>query len=201
MKAILASGNKHKLEEISAILKDFEYELVTMYDAGLTDFEIIEDGDTFEANSLIKAEAVLKELGVTTLADDSGLEVAYLNGAPGVYSARYAGENATYKDNNKKLLEELAGVEEAKRGAKFVTVITMLFENGDTLVARGEVEGQIITELRGPEGFGYDPLFYVPEYDKTFAEMGSEVKNKISHRANALIELKKLLKEYLSEKN
>ena len=160
MKAVLASGNKHKLEEISEILKDFEYELVTMNDAGLVDFEIIEDGDTFEANSLIKAEAVMKELGVTTLADDSGLEVDYLNGAPGVYSARYAGENVTYKDNNKKLIQEMAGVPTEQRGARFVTVITMLFENGDKLVARGEVEGRIIEEEKGGEGFGYDPLFF-----------------------------------------
>lgn len=201
MKTVLASGNKHKLEEIQAILKDFEYELITMADAGLVDFEIEENGLTFEENSLIKAQAVYDELGEITIADDSGLEVDHLNGRPGVYSARYSGENASYKTNNIKLLEELSGTNKEQRGAKFVTVITMLFPNGDKLVARGEIKGTILDSLEGTDGFGYDPLFYVESEGMTFAQMGSEQKNKISHRSNALVALGKLLKEYQSEKN
>lgn len=196
-KVILASGNKHKLEEIQAILKDYKLELQTMHDAGLVDYEIIEDGDTFEANSLIKAKAVMDELGIDTIADDSGLEVDALNGAPGVYSARYAGENADYIANNKKLLEELKGVPDEKRTARFVTVLTMLFKNGDTIVVRGEVEGVIGYEEKGTNGFGYDPLFIVPELGKTFAELESHEKNALSHRANALKLLKVELDKYL----
>ena len=192
-KAILASSNKHKLEEIQEILKEFDYELLTLSDVGLGDLEIIEDGETFEENSYIKAKTVLDLKKVITIADDSGLEVDYLNGAPGVYSARYAGDHVSYSDNNKKLLEALIGVPEEDRTARFVTVITMLFENGEKIVARGEVEGIIGTELKGNGGFGYDPLFYVPEIGKTFAECTSDEKNKLSHRANALVQLKEIL--------
>ena len=193
--AILASSNKHKLEEIQKILSEFDFELLTLAEVGLGDLEIIEDGETFEANSYIKAKSVMDLKQMITIADDSGLEVDYLHGAPGVYSARYAGEHVSYSDNNKKLLEALKGVPVEKRTARFVTVITMLFENGDKIVARGEVMGIIGTELKGDGGFGYDPLFYVPEMGKTFAECTSEEKNKMSHRANALIKLKALLEE------
>lgn len=199
MRIVLASGNKHKLEEINDILKDFDYELITMHDAGLVDFDIEENGDTFEANSLIKAKAVFNELGEITIADDSGLEVDYLQGAPGIYSARYSGVGATDASNNAKLLEELEGVTGENRSAKFVAVITMLFPNGDKIVARGEVLGVMLEEIKGETGFGYDPLFFVKEHNMTFAEMGSDLKNKMSHRANALIILKEKLKEYLSE--
>ncbi|WP_069870042.1 XTP/dITP diphosphatase [Fusibacter sp. 3D3] len=194
-KAILASSNKHKLEEIQEILKAFDFELLTLADVGLGDLEIVEDGETFEANSYIKAKAVMDLKQMITIADDSGLEVDYLDGAPGVYSARYAGDHVSYADNNKKLLEALEDVPSESRTARFVTVITMLFENGDQLVARGEVSGIIGTALKGNGGFGYDPLFYVPEINKTFAECTSEEKNKLSHRANALVKLKALLKE------
>jgi len=196
-KVILASGNKHKLEEIQEILKDYRLELETMHDAGLVDFEIIEDGDTFEANSLIKAQAVMDQLGIDTIADDSGLEVDALGGAPGVYSARYAGENADYIANNVKLLKELSDVPEEKRTARFVTVLTMLFKNGDIIVVRGEVEGVIGYEAKGTNGFGYDPLFIVPELGKTFAQLESDEKNALSHRANALKLLKVELDKYL----
>lgn len=196
-KVVLASGNKHKLEEIQEILKDYRLELETMHDAGLVDFEIIEDGDTFEANSLIKAKAVMDELGLDTIADDSGLEVDALDGAPGVYSARYAGENADYLANNEKLLKELKDVPDEKRTARFVTVLTMLFKNGDTIVVRGEVEGVIGHEAKGTNGFGYDPLFIVPELGKTFAELEAHEKNALSHRANALKLLKVELDKYL----
>lgn len=196
-KVILASGNKHKLEEIQAILKDYKLELQTMNDAGLVDFEIVEDGDTFEANSLIKAQAVMDALGMDTIADDSGLEVDALNGAPGVYSARYAGEGASDDKNNEKLLKALEGVVDEKRTARFVTVLTMLFRNGHKIVVRGEVEGVIGYEPKGENGFGYDPLFIVPHMGKSFAELSPEEKNTLSHRANALVLLKRELDEYL----
>lgn len=193
--AVLASSNAHKLEEIQEILKDFDYTLVPMSNVGLGDMEIIENGATFEENSLIKARAVQNITGGIVIADDSGLEVDYLGGRPGVRSARYAGEPTNYEKNNIKLLEELDGIEYNERTARFVTVITMLFEDGICLVARGEVEGIILDELRGNNGFGYDPLFYVPMIGKTFAECTSEEKNDLSHRANALKKLSKMLSD------
>lgn len=195
-KVVLASANSHKLKEIQSILKDFEFDLVTMADAGFGDEEIIEDGDTFEANSLIKAKAVFEKLGIASLADDSGLSVDFLGGAPGVYSARYAGEPKSDLRNNQKLLEALKDVPSGDRTARFVTVITLIFENGDTLVARGEVEGRIGFAQVGKGGFGYDPLFIVPELGKTFAELTESEKNALSHRGNALVVLKGLIREY-----
>jgi len=198
---VLASGNKHKLEEINKIVEKFDIELVMMSDVGLQDLEIIEDGDTFEENSYIKANTVCNLTNIPTIADDSGLMVDYLDGVPGVYSARYSGVNATYESNNTKLMSALKDVESSERGAKFVTVITLVFPNGDKIVARGEISGMIGTELKGENGFGYDPLFNVKEYNLSFAEMGSELKNKISHRALALKELKKKLEKYYGESN
>ncbi|MBN2259408.1 MAG: XTP/dITP diphosphatase [Clostridiales bacterium] len=196
-KVILASNNPHKLEEIKEILKDFNYELLTMSEAGLVDFDIVEDGSTFEENSLIKAKAVLSELGEITIADDSGLMVDYLDGEPGIFSARYAGENVSYEANNKKLLSVLDGVSFLDRKARFVSVITMLFPSGDEIVARGEIEGNIALTESGENGFGYDPIFYLPEFKKTFAELTSDEKNDVSHRARAL----KILKEKLQQRN
>lgn len=195
-KFVLASGNEHKLIEIKKVLKDFGIEIVTMAEVGLKDLEIIEDGDTFEENSFIKAKEVLERTGLPTIADDSGLMVDYLNGAPGVYSARFAGEDVTYEDNNDKLLEVLKNVPDDKRGAKFVTVMTLLFPSGDKIVARGEIEGKILRKRKGQKGFGYDPLFYVEKYGKTFAEMPMELKNEISHRGKALVHLKNQLEAY-----
>jgi XTP/dITP diphosphohydrolase len=195
-KFVLASGNEHKLIEIKKVLKDFGIEISTMSDVGLGDLEIIEDGHTFEENSFIKAAEVMKRTNRPTIADDSGLMVDYLDGRPGVYSARYAGENVTYEDNNDKLIQALKGVKEDERGAKFVTVITLLFPSGDKIVARGEIKGKILEERKGEKGFGYDPLFYVEKYDKTFAEMPLGLKNKISHRGRALLDLKEQLEAY-----
>ncbi len=195
-KIILASTNSHKLKEIQAILSDFDFNLETMRDAGYGDEEIIEDGATFEANSLIKAKAVYEKLGFASLADDSGLEVDCLDGAPGVYSARYGGEPRSDAKNNAKLLEALEGVEDAFRTAQFVTVLTLIFENGDTLIARGEVKGVIGHAPLGLNGFGYDPLFIVPELSKTFAELDDTEKNTLSHRANALKVLKDMIGMY-----
>lgn len=193
-KVVLASNNQHKLEEMKIILSDFGYSVLTMTEAGLKDFEIIEDGSTFEENSMIKAKAVLAQLGEITIADDSGLMVDYLDGDPGIYSARYAGEEVSYADNNKKLLSVLEEVPFLERKAKFVSVITMLFPNGEEIVTRGEIEGNISLQESGENGFGYDPLFYIPELKKTFAELTLDQKNEMSHRARALKQLKEKLK-------
>lgn len=195
-KFVLASGNEHKLIEIKKILKEFGIGIVTMSEVGLGELEIIEDGETFEENSFIKAKEVMERTGLPTVADDSGLMVNYLDGAPGVYSARFAGEAVTYEDNNDKLLKVLKDVPENERGAKFVTVMTLLFPSGDRIVARGEIDGKILKQRKGEKGFGYDPLFYVEEYGKTFAEMSLKLKNKISHRGKALVSLKDQLEEY-----
>lgn len=192
---VLASSNPHKIEEIYDILKTLDYRILSMDEVGLGGMDIVEDGDTFEANSLIKAKAVYEATGKPAIGDDSGLMVDFLGGEPGVYSARYSGEDKNYNANNEKLLKNLSGVPMEKRGAKFVTVITLMFSPEDVVVARGEVHGFIGETLRGTNGFGYDPLFVVPELGKTFAELNSEEKNKISHRANALVKLQALLKE------
>lgn len=194
-KVILASRNKGKLEEIKAILEQFGMETVSRDDAGIPTFEVEETGSTFEENSLLKAQAIMDVAHTITIADDSGLEVDALSGAPGIYSARYAGENCTFEDNNRKLLQELSGVPEEQRGAAFVSVITMLFPNGEKLVARGECRGKILTELRGEEGFGYDPLFMPEGENRSFAEMTSAEKNRISHRAKSLQILEDMIRE------
>lgn len=189
-KAVLASGNAHKVHEIGIILKDFDLEIQTMRDAGF-EGDIDETGTTFEANSLIKAEEVMQALDVdVTIADDSGLEVDALNGAPGVYSARYAGETCDDEANNVKLLDALKNVALEDRTATFVTVITYLLRSGEKIVARGEVKGHIGFEKIGTNGFGYDPLFIVDGYDRTYAQMNDEEKSKLSHRAAALEVLK-----------
>ena len=192
-KVILASRNKGKIKEIGDILGRYDMTVVSRDDAGLPIDEVEETGETFEENSYIKAKAILDVAGVPTVADDSGLMVDALGGAPGVYSARYAGENCTYEDNNRKLLDALADVLDEKRSARFVSVITMLWPDGRKIVARGECEGRILTETRGEGGFGYDPLFVPEGYDISFGEMSPEEKNKISHRAKALMKLESIL--------
>lgn len=195
-KVVLASGNAHKVHEIGIILKDFDLTIQTMRDAGF-EGDIEENGSTFEANSLIKAEAVMDALSIdAAIADDSGLEVHALGGAPGVYSARYAGEACDNEANNDKLLEALKDVPFEKRTATFVTVITYLLKNGEKIVARGEVKGHIGFERIGTNGFGYDPLFIVDGHDRTYAEMNDEEKSKLSHRAAAL----EILKEELAKR-
>jgi XTP/dITP diphosphohydrolase len=192
-KVILASRNKGKIKEIGDILGRYDMTVVSRDDAGLPIDEVEETGETFEENSYIKAKAILDVAGMPTVADDSGLMVDALGGAPGVYSARYAGEDCTYEDNNRKLLSALAGVPDEKRSARFVSVITMLWPDGRKIVARGECEGRILTETRGEGGFGYDPLFVPEGYDISFGEMSPEEKNKISHRAKALMKLESIL--------
>lgn len=184
-KIIAATKNRGKLKEIAQLLSDLPYDVISMTDAGMTD-DIDESGATFEENALIKARAVWKVTGETVIADDSGLEVDHLGGAPGVYSARYAGEGATDADRNHKLLSALAGVPADKRSARFVCAEALIFPDGRELVVRGTCEGYIAEEPAGDNGFGYDPLFYVPEFGLTIAQMDAELKNSISHRGNAL---------------
>lgn len=196
MKIFLATGNKHKIDEIEAIFKNLkDIEILSIKD-GIEIPEVVEDGDTFEANSAKKALEIAKFTGMITIADDSGLCVDELNGEPGVYSARYSGEGATDASNNAKLIKNLQGIENRK--AHFVSVITLGKPDGRAYSFRGEVDGEIIDIPRGDTGFGYDPHFYVAEYGKTLAEM-PEMKNVISHRANALKKLEVELEEILKD--
>ncbi len=192
---ILASRNKGKIREIGEILEKFGMETVSRDDAGIDKFEVEETGETFEENSYIKAKAILDVAGAPTIADDSGIEVDAIGGDPGVYSARFAGPGCTPHDNNVKLLALLKDVPEEKRTARFVSVITMLFPDGEKIVARGECEGKVAFEMRGENGFGYDPLFIPEGYDITFGEMAPEEKNKISHRAKSLFKLEEKIGE------
>ncbi len=192
---IAASRNQHKITEIEAITKKFGMNIVSRDEAGIPKFEIEEDGETFEENSFKKANEIMKVCGKITIADDSGLMVDYLGGAPGVYSARFAGEDGNDTKNNEKLLMLLEGVPYKERRAKFVSVITMVYPDGTQLAARGECEGHIIDAPVGENGFGYDPLFVPDGYQRTFAQLSAEEKNQISHRAKALKQLEKLLEE------
>ena len=193
MKIFLATGNKHKIKEIEKIFKMDNVEILSIND-GIEIPEVEEDGTTFEENSKKKALEIAKFTNMITIADDSGLCVDALNGAPGVYSARYAGEHGNDLDNNKKLVKELQGIENRK--ARFVAVITLAKPTGETYSFRGEVEGEIIDNPQGTEGFGYDPHFFMKEYGKTLAEI-PEIKNKISHRAKALEKLKENIDKIL----
>lgn len=200
MRIIAATQNKHKIEEIQAITSEFDMEVVSLSEAGIPDIEIIENGTTFEENSEKKAREIMMLSGEITIADDSGLMVDALGGAPGVFSARFAGEEGNDAKNNEKLLRLLSGVKPEDRTACFVSVITLMYPDGRKLVARGECEGHIQYQERGSNGFGYDPLFVPVGYDKTFAELSAEEKNKISHRAKALQNLRKLLAEGIKTK-
>ena len=214
--AILASQNKNKIKEIRAILGKYGLDVITRDDAGIPTDDIEETGTTFEENSHLKASVIMdmiaadpslaKYLDSPVIADDSGLMVDAIGGAPGVYSARYAGEGCTYDDNNTKLLAALEGVPESERTAKFVTVITLIYPNEKdvpegafpqdgryVLVARGECRGRIAAEKRGEGGFGYDPVFIPDGYSSSVAELGTDFKNTISHRAKALAEQERLL--------
>lgn len=184
MKVILASKNQHKLTELSTILSQLGFEIALESEYGL-DIDVEETGTTFEENSFLKADAVMKASGLPVLADDSGLMVDALDGAPGVYSARY-GHKASDKERTAYLLENMKDVPEERRGAKFVCVITCLFPDGRKIVARGECPGVIARAPHGENGFGYDPVFYLPELGMTYAELPSKQKNAISHRARAL---------------
>lgn len=192
MKLFLATGNKKKIAEILPLVKN--YEILSITDE-IKIPEVVEDMDTFEGNSQKKALEISKFLNMITIADDSGLMVDALDGEPGVYSARYAGENATDELNNKKLIEKLKGI--GNRKAKFVSVISIAKPNGEVYSFRGEVDGTIIDEPRGLNGFGYDPYFYYLPYGKTFAELELSDKNIVSHRARALSQMKEKISEIL----
>lgn len=197
MRILLATNNPHKAEELASILGGLDgIEVITLKDLPITLPEPVEDGETLEANAYIKAREIFMATGIPTVADDTGLEVEALDGAPGVLSARFAGESATYADNCAKLLRELEGAE--KRAARFRTVICYT-DQQRTLFAEGSVDGEVITAPRGDAGFGYDPIFRPEGDDRAFAEMTPAEKNRISHRARALAALERTLALYLAE--
>ena len=191
MKIILATHNKDKEKELQCSLEGINIEICSLFD--FPEIEDIEEtGTTLLENSLLKSRTVFKETGIPAIADDTGLEVDFLNGAPGVYSARYAGNNVSYQDNVNKLLIELKGVPFEKRTARFRTVITYVDKN-EELSTEGYIDGIISESMIGGDGFGYDPIFFVPDIGKTFAQLSSVEKNKISHRGIALKKLRKIL--------
>lgn len=216
-KIIFATGNKGKMREIREIMEDCDVEIYSMKEAGIN-IDIVEDGDTFEANSTIKAKAISdyisgrgmseeqkddswkaiseKYKGAIVLADDSGLEIDYLNKEPGVYSARYMGEDTSYDIKNQNLIDRLEGVEKDKRTARFVCAIAAVLPDGEVLVSRETMEGYIGWKIAGENGFGYDPIFYLDEFGCSSAELSREQKNAISHRGKALAGIKKLLRKY-----
>ena len=191
-KIVFATANEGKVKEIKEILGDFPIEVVSMKEMGIT-ADIEENGTTLEENSLIKARALVKLTGLPALADDSGLEVDYLNGEPGIYSARYLGRDTDYDYKNNYIIDKLSGAKGEERSARFVCVISLVLPDGREFVERGVVEGLIGYEQKGENGFGYDPIFYLPEYGKTSAEIPPEEKNRISHRGKALTAMKKLI--------
>ena len=192
---IFATGNTDKMAEIREILKDLGMEILSMKEAGVNP-EIVENGKTFEENSLIKARAVHALLpDDVVMADDSGLEIDYLNKEPGIYSARYMGEDTSYRIKNTSLIERLTGVPDEKRTARFVCAIAAAFPDGTIKTTEGVIEGRIGYEERGENGFGYDPIFYVPEFGCTTAELSEEQKNAVSHRGKALEKMREILKE------
>lgn len=191
-KIIFATGNAGKMKEIREILKDLDAEVLSMKEAGV-EADIVEDGKTFEENAVIKAKTVCELTGEIALADDSGLEIDYLNKEPGIYSARYMGEDTSYRIKNANLIERLEGVPDGKRTARFVCAIAAAFPDGTVKTVRGTMEGRIGYEEAGENGFGYDPIFYLPEYGCSSAELSMEEKNKISHRGKALRAIKEEL--------
>ncbi|HJD03812.1 MAG: XTP/dITP diphosphatase [Mediterraneibacter sp.] len=196
---VFATGNKDKMKEIRQILADLGMEIVSMKEAGV-DIEIVEDGMSFEENAEIKARAVSRVLtSDIVLADDSGLEIDYLDKAPGIYSARFAGEDTSYDIKNRIFLDRLEGVPDEERTARFVCAVAAVFPDGTSETVRETIEGRIAHEPAGENGFGYDPIFYVPEYECTTAEMSAELKNELSHRGKALRSMRRILEEKLRE--
>ena len=191
---IFATGNMGKMKEIKAILGDIGEEILSMKEAGI-DMDIVEDGSTFEENAIIKAKAVMERTGQLALADDSGLEIDALNKEPGIYSARYMGEDTPYEIKNSNLIERMKGVKGKDRSARFVCVIAAAFPDGEIITTRGTIEGVIAEVPAGENGFGYDPIVYVPEYGMTTGQMDPDAKNAISHRGKALTAMKKILEE------
>lgn len=191
-KIVFATGNQGKVREIQAILSDTGFRVYSLKEEGIQ-IDVEENGTTYEENALIKARAASKQTDAIVMADDSGLEIDYLNKEPGVYSARYLGEDTSYHIKNKNLIERLDGVEDEKRTARFVCAIAAVLPDGTELVTRGVIEGRIGYEEKGSGGFGYDPIFYVSEFGCTTAELSAEQKNSVSHRGRALEEMKEQL--------
>ncbi len=195
-KIVVASGNEDKLREIRQIMAGLDYEIRSMKEEGFC-LAVEESGETLEENALLKARALWEVRGGIVMADDSGLVIDYLNGEPGIYSARYMGENASYVDKNRNLLERMQGVSEKERAARFVAAIVCILEDGRELVVRQTMEGRVAYEPAGENGFGYDPILYLPEYGCTSAQLRDEEKNAISHRGKAL----RLMREKLEDED
>lgn len=198
-KIIFATGNEHKMAEIRMILEDVGMQILSQREAGIS-ADIVEDGNTFEENALLKAEGIAKIArknpefrDAVILADDSGLEIDYLNKEPGIYSARYMGEDTSYEIKNRALLERLTGVPDEKRTARFVCAIAAAFPDGASRVVRGTMEGIIGHEIAGENGFGYDPIFFLPDCGCTSAELSPEKKNELSHRGEGLRKMRKII--------
>ena len=192
-KIIFATTNKNKIREVNMMMEGFDVELVPMTDMGI-DVEIEETGTTFEENAIIKAKAICEMTGEIALADDSGLEVDYLDGAPGVYSSRFLGEDTPYEIKNDYIIEKLKDAKGRERSARFACAMAMVFPDGDVETCYGTIEGLIGYEQKGTNGFGYDPIVYVPEYEMTTGEMTPQLKNSISHRGKALEQMKEVMK-------
>lgn len=199
-KIIFATGNQDKMKEIQMILEDLGIVVSSMKEAGI-DVDIVEDGTTFEENAMIKAEAIAELTDAIVLADDSGLEIDYLNKEPGIYSARYAGTDTSYEIKNNLLLQRLEGVPDEKRTARFVCAIAAVFPDGSKETVRGTIEGRIGYEIAGEHGFGYDPIFYLPEYGCTTAELDPEKKNELSHRGKALRLMRGIIEQKMQQED
>lgn len=200
MQIVLATRNQHKKQELVALLGGMDVTIRTL-DEFPDAPDVVEDGETCEANAMKKAVEIARYTGLPAVADDTGLEVDALGGRPGAFAARYAGEHASYEDNCRKLLNELQGIPVEKRGARFVTVAAIAFPDGKTLSAKGVLEGVIAEEAVGSGGFGYDPVFILPEFRQTLAQLPPEMKNRISHRARAFTQAKTLLQQMMGDRN
>jgi XTP/dITP diphosphohydrolase len=192
---VLATRNRHKGEELAALLGDLGITIRTL-DEFPDAPDVVEDGDTCEANAIKKARAIAQFTGLPAVADDTGLEVDALGGRPGIYAARYAGEDATYEDNCRKLLQELMGVPRERRTARFLTVAAIALPSDGIRVAQGTLDGAIAEQASGALGFGYDPVFLIPELGKTLAQLSADQKNTISHRAKAFAKMREIVRSY-----
>ncbi|MBQ4067653.1 MAG: RdgB/HAM1 family non-canonical purine NTP pyrophosphatase [Lachnospiraceae bacterium] len=190
---IFATSNQGKMDEIKMIMKDFDIPILSLKEAGIK-ADIVEDGETFEENAIIKAKEIMELTGEVVLADDSGLEVDYINKEPGIYSARYLGEDTPYSIKNQNIIDRLRDAVGDERSARFVCAIAAAFPDGEIITTRATIEGVIGYEEKGIHGFGYDPILYVPEFGMTTGEMLPEDKNEISHRGKALVKMKEILK-------
>lgn len=195
---VFATGNKDKLKEIREILRGLEIEVISMKEAGIEE-EIEENGTSFKENSLIKSKFICDKIKLPALADDSGLEIDFLGGEPGIYSARYLGRDTDYHTKNSIIIDKLKAAKTEERGARFVCAISLVLPDGREFVTEGVMEGEIAHEIKGENGFGYDPIFYLPEYGMSSAELSSEEKNKISHRGKALRNMVEIIRGLMRE--